>query len=435
MINYLNYEGDTVMIIYFSAKNFRSIREEITLDFRATGKRDLEEYYCYKSTKSKLRLLRLMMLYGPNASGKSNILRALDFMRNCVVTNRVDKTELIEFDPFILDRNKETQFDIGFLQGDTIFEYHLTMMQTHIIKEELSYYPVRNKAKLYIRETTMGVGSELVTTISWGAKAGLKKQTKEAFETLVGNQTVLNKVKSIQLSGPIQDAFDWFNSYLAPMISMNTRLTEYTAQSIFRSGCSTECKDFVLSQLREADFGIQDIKQETEEVKLEELPPQLAEIIQQAAKENDKPIPQSLSLNSLQIEHNFGKDTAELDFDDESDGTKRYLGLLGPMYNMSAKSRCFFIDEIENSLHHELVKHLMISFLQSNEQSQLLFTTHNIALLGEKDILRQDAIWVTEKKPDGSTNLYSISEFPLRKEHSIMKLYRTGKLGGIPKIG
>ncbi len=93
------------------------------------------------------------------------------------------------------------------------------------------------------------------------------------------------------------------------------------------------------------------------------------------------------------------------------------------------------IDELESSLHHDLVKHFLYMFLSNSSSGQLLFTTHNLSLLGERELARRDCIWITDRKQDGSTELSSVWDYPVRKEHSIESLYKKGFLGGKPYLG
>jgi len=124
-----------------------------------------------------------------------------------------------------------------------------------------------------------------------------------------------------------------------------------------------------------------------------------------------------------------------LSSDRQSKGTVRYYGLSAPFYNTIKQNAFLPIDEIESSLHPLLVKHFIKEFLLSSESAQLLITTHNMSLLNEKDILRKDAIWFTDKKEDGATDLYSAADYPeFRKELSYFNYYKSGKFGAIPNI-
>ena len=121
----------------------------------------------------------------------------------------------------------------------------------------------------------------------------------------------------------------------------------------------------------------------------------------------------------------------------QSAGTMRYYGLSAPYYKMLQNNAFLAIDEIESSMHALLVNHLIREFLMNGRESkyaQLLVTTHNISLLNEKDLLRKDAVWFTNKQENGATELYSMADFDIRKELSYYNAYKIGKFGAIPNL-
>ena len=127
-----------------------------------------------------------------------------------------------------------------------------------------------------------------------------------------------------------------------------------------------------------------------------------------------------------------------LPIDAESSGTQRYFSLGGPLYRLVHTSSFLLVDELETSLHPDLMKHFLQTFLANAEQSQMLITTHNIGLMEEIDFVRRDALWFTEKRADGSADLYSAADFDssiLRKGASLVNAYRSGKLGAKPNLG
>lgn len=118
----------------------------------------------------------------------------------------------------------------------------------------------------------------------------------------------------------------------------------------------------------------------------------------------------------------------------QSQGTLRYYGLGGALNKLVSENATLLIDEIENSLHFELVRHFIKTFLVNSVHSQLIVSTHDIGIL-EDDLMRRDAVWITEKNINGGTELYSIADFKLHKNISIANAYKIGKLGGKPELG
>src|SRR5690606_20632360 len=122
----------------------------------------------------------------------------------------------------------------------------------------------------------------------------------------------------------------------------------------------------------------------------------------------------------------------------ESSGTKRYFGLGGSLYVLIRGSHMLCIDELETSLHPDLMKHFLQVFLMNSGRSQLLITTHNLSLMADSDFIRRDALWFSEKKDDGSVALFSAADFDttaLRKDANLINAYKTGRLGAKPNLG
>jgi hypothetical protein len=138
------------------------------------------------------------------------------------------------------------------------------------------------------------------------------------------------------------------------------------------------------------------------------------------------------------VEHTINQQIFKLPLEQESQGTKQYYNFAGALAWAIAESRGVVIDEIESSLHPDLYQHFLLMFLVNARQSQLIATTHNRELLLNKDMLRRDAIWFTDKTADGAAELYSLADFDtkvIRDTSSIYNAYKTGKVGGVPHLG
>ena len=144
-----------------------------------------------------------------------------------------------------------------------------------------------------------------------------------------------------------------------------------------------------------------------------------------------------IELNKIIIEHKIGEKSYPLEYEFESSGTQRYYQLSGLLSLMISSSVIFPIDEIESALHPDLLKHFLLTFLVNGKNSQLIATTHFRELLMERDVFRNDVIWFTEKKEDGSTDLFSLEDFDssvVRTGSSIYNAYKLGKLGATPNL-
>ena len=391
------------MIISFSVQNFRSIREKITLDFRASSDKHHEEYFVYEIPKPKLRVLRMGMIYGANPSGKTNILKALDFLEQIVLSTVSDKDEPIKFLPFALDRDKPSTFEIEFYYDEIVYSYFLGLNTERILNERLDYYPKGRIANVFERRYN---DEKKAYEYKWTYQ-GYSTAILERLELSIRNQPILSTIASIEAQGPIQNARDWFRIYLLPMIDPRITLKSVIINAIKSNRISRE---FVLPLAKTADLMISDYDLPDNEVQMSKRP-------------------------TILVKHSGSDGDFTLDFDEQSSGTQRFLGFTALLYGLIRLPLTVFIDELDSSLHPDLVVHFLHMFLKNSKAGQLIFTTHNQSLLGEKDIARRDCIWITERKSDGSTELSNVWDYPVRKEHSIESLYKKGFLGGKPFLG
>lgn len=390
------------MIISFSVQNFRSIREKVTLDFRASSDKHHEEYFVYEIPKPKLRILRMGMIYGANASGKTNILKALDFLWKLVVYPVNNKDEPIKYLPFALDRDKPSTFEIELYYERTVYSYQIELDTERIISERLDYYPKGRVANVFERRHNHKSGTY---DYKWTYQ-GYKKVVRERLELSIRNQPILSTIASIEARGPLQEARNGFMASLFPLVPP-TPLNPLAINAIKSNIISRE---FILSLMKTADMMISDY-----------------ELL-------DDNVPMA-NESTLLIKHSGSDGDFTLDLAEQSSGTQRYLVLTRFLDMLIRWPLTILIDEIDSSLHPDLVVHFLYMFLKNSKHGQLIFTTHNQSLLGEKDIARRDCIWITERKSDGSTELSNVWDYPVRKEHSIESLYKKGFLGGKPFLG
>ncbi len=416
------------MIITFSVQNFRSIREKVTLDFRATTDKHQEEYFVVDIPKPKLRILKMAMIYGANASGKTSLLLALDFLRKMVVEPLQDKNALLAIPSFAREVDKTSSLCIEFWHKEIVYDYQLTLLQNMIQTEELGYYPKGKRVLVFSRK----LGSQRGYEYSWSEKL-FKKSTKEMLELTIQNQSILAKIASIENSSPLQDAHDWFRFKLQPILLPKMSLLGYTNQHLVNQNTNQQAiKNFILALLNRADFGIKDIKIEENELDIEDIPQQIRESI---AKEAPAKAASKFIRYHFGFIHNLQDETFTLDMEEESSGTQRFYGLGAILLSLIHAGVSMPIDEIESSLHNDLLFHFIAMFLRNSKHGQLIFTSHNTALLNEKEIIRRDCIWITDRKADGSTELTSVSDYPVRKEHAIDSLFKKGLIGGKPNLG
>lgn len=421
------------MIINFSIKNFGPIKEKQTLSFEADRSNHLEDAYVIKA--GKLRLLKLALIYGPNASGKSTIIEALDFLRNLVLFPKDKKTEAFDFEPFLFDPitpHENTEFSIEFIKDNIRYLYEVELMKKAIVKEELTFWNP-GKANLYKRTTNL---SNQYTEISFGSTIKIDNASKKTLEAnTLWNNTVLGGYLKTNIDfNELKSVYSWFSVNLKPMIGTVTDLEEFVSGQI-NSGIVQ--KNDVIEILKKADFNISDIVIREEE---KELPDTVFEFLLKQLKESKKEgkatvLKKRFKTPDLEMVHTVNGKGYSIPFQMESNGTKRYYGFAGLLAFILKNSMVLPVDELEASLHPELYEHFLLSFLMNSKDSQIIATTHNRELLNNKDILRKDAIWFTDKNDDCATELYSLADFDssvVRDTTNVLNAYKSGKLGATP---
>lgn len=420
------------MILQFRVKNFLSIREEQTLDFTASSDKTYEEYAVVKI--KNVRILKAGIVYGPNASGKSNILKALAWLVQFIMPNRLRKGSVgTGLTPFLMDaesRNLPSSFSLVFYIGDTRYEYDITLDSKTVHKETLYYYPNNRRALFYERTWIKDKG---YSEVSFGTLLKLSPVQRLFIESnCVANSTVLSAYKNANVEK--NAAFDTVYSYLEetilPMLDNRMDLGQF-ANDVVR--LDADSKNFICEMLGKADFNISDlyIKEEQGEVTDEVL-----EQFQQIARILHLPEPQnkSVSREELFFTHKTPFYTGDLPGMVESDGTNRMYGLAALLFTLVRNNQVLVCDELDNSLHYDLFAHIIKAFLVNSQRSQLIFSTHNLMLLDE-EFVRRDMVFFADKNESGATEVYRAKDFGLHKEVSILNAYRAGKLGAKPQLG
>jgi hypothetical protein len=305
----------------------------------------------------------------------------------------------------------------------------------NILRETLHFYPSTQPALIFNRYFNE---ENQTSIVEYGKKLKISEQAKEAIvlKTLK-NTSVLAAFKQVNIDLPeMEVVYRWFNDQFNPMIDPYMDLTYFSNSNIKNDD---ELRAKVVDFFKRADINISNISvvDDIKEIDEEILKFVNAFPISDERKNkifNEK----AIHFDKTVFEHRILKNNIEefhkLDQEFQSQGTLRYYGLSTPFFYTIKNDAFLPIDEIGSALHPLLVMHFLREFLNKSKQSQLLFTTHNMSLLMEKDLLRKDAIWFTEKENDGTTSLFSLSDFNIRKELSFFNAYKQGKFGAIPKL-
>jgi uncharacterized protein len=418
----------TGMLVEFSAKNYRSIKERQTLSMAKAGGDELEEDNSFTPDISGCTsLLRSAAIYGPNSAGKSNVIRAIMKMESIVrnSASTYQEGDSIPITPFLFDKDsveEPTEFEAIFIAEGIRYQYGFSARKSHIIEEWLIAYP-KGRAQ------------------RWFTRAFNEKSQSPEYkfsEFLLGQKSVWQKATrnnalflstAVQLnSDQLKPIFNWFKDKL-----------RYTRRG-WKSGitvslCSSESeKNRVLDFLRAADFDIHDIQIEKEKFdpKLlsNEIPDSLREKIIKEMSDAD--------IFDLKTVHKTEVgDLVSLDFDEESDGTQKLFSFAGPWVEALRNGYILVIDELHDNLHPRLVRYL-VDLFHSNKtnpkNAQLIFTTHETSILSQ-DVFRRDQIWFCEKDRNQATILYPLTDFKPRKDRENIELgYLSGRYGAFPFV-
>ena len=402
------------MIAEIKFKNMFSFRDETVLSFEADKSKDLESYHVVELAPD-VKLLKLAVSYGANASGKSNIIKVCDFIRSFITCTPLNKAELIKIVPFLLNRTSKEQaseFSVSFyaMNGDKAIRYVYSVLleTTHIVRETLIYYLSQQPATVFERSMENNVSS-----IKFGQKVKISTAAKEEITLkCLPNMSVFAAYMQVNTNiAEMETALQYLTKQMMPAIVPTSSLSRYAEEAIKKE----TAKEYILRYLQEADFNISNISSKEQETK--------------------KGV-----VNYTMYQHKVssglgGNDYYEFPELYESDGTIRTFGLASQIQNSIGSNAFLAVDEIESSLHPKLIEYMIERFLKESKQAQLLLTTHYDGLLGEEDLLRKDNIWFAEKNTDGASVLYPLTDFKgLNRISSLQKAYKFGKFGAVPNL-
>lgn len=401
------------MLVNFSVENFGPIRDKQTLSFEAQKGTHLEDEYVIYA--NGLRLLKFAIIFGANASGKSTIIEALRFLYNLILYPNEKKSDELNFTPFLFDetsKKKNTILSIDFLQNDARYYYSVEFNWTHIVSEEL-FLIGKNERKTNVFKRSTD-SQKQVSKIKFGREFKISKAAIEILELhTLWNTTVLSSFTKVNLEQKqLKDSTDWINNHL---FWTNTPDDDFSDMVTYFIDSDFIKKEKVLEIIQKADFNINDIFYK--ELKTSES--------DGTTKEFD-----------IRTIHKVKNNSYPLPFGMESDGTRRFYSLAGLLEMARTESNLLAIDEIDASLHPDLVIHYLLMFMENVKQSQLIITTHNREILDDKNLFRNDAIWFTNKNEDGAAELYSLDDFDsavIRNTSNILNAYKSGKLKAVPK--
>ena len=424
------------MIQEFQVQNFYCIRERQTISFVPNNDDRMRDQYVHE-VGDGIELLKIGIVYGSNASGKTTLLNALSYFRNVMLDKPESKNEGMGYFPFLLDnhsRNEHSQMQMTFWINREKYIMSLEFDNKRIYEESLIVYTSARPTTLYKR-VYQSVSDH--TEVTFGAKSGIDKAAQRAIE---GNTT--NNCSVIAAFGQsnapaskLNDVYEFFFSGLQNILSPRESLT-FDVKNELRNDKDGKKKRFLLQLLKASDFNIVDMTLNEQE---ETITPQMEKAINSAPIAEDAKIEMlrrgTIKHDDILFSHTGEDGEYELHERLESAGTHRFLGMSIVLYYVLHENNFIPVDEIETSIHYELLSYFIKLFLANSEgSSQLLMTTHDINLLNE-DYIRRDVVWFTDKSKDGATQIKRLSSLGLHKTMNPYNAYKQGKLVDLPFLG
>ncbi len=440
------------MLIRFSVSNFCSFKEEVELSMIPSRERSHKDQVYRPVATSQTNLLRGAVIYGSNASGKSNLVKAIAYAKALILKGRQPNKSL-NLPHFKLIGKSDaipSRFEFEIQCENLMYAYGFELFNSHI-HEEWLYKIISDKEELVFERKHVGAEDEY----NFGESLKALSEEDFLFLNFVAKGTRNNQLfltESVDRNFKKFDAiYNWFSDTLK-VISPSSQINGIE----FKISEDSTFKDYLTKVLDVADTGINGIT--TEEISLNEisgLPGILIEKIEEDLEGDEaalitdpvkgkrivlRKIDGKLKAFKLSTTHKCIKENIDIPFDleEESDGTRRLIELAPALYEMahSKEASVYVIDEIDRSLHPHLTRLLVREHLESekNAKSQLIVTTHETSLL-DVSLIRRDEIWFIQKQESGESKLYSLNNFQPRYDKDIRKDYLLGRYGAIPFVG
>lgn len=431
------------MLIRFVVSNFLSFDEEREFNMLA-GTFKTHRHHVYSA--GKLDLLKSAAIYGANGAGKSNLIKAIEFLQDIVVEGGIKKS--VNEKKFKLNKTnaeKPISFEIEFSFDKKIYSYGVNLNHSVVTEEWLYESGVTTEDKMIFERKSTKLGKQELKLADKYQKTPKQKLLRELMEEslLKSGELLISKSEELKI-----DAIEAVHNFITKrliIIYPNSKFQNFIPQLVF----SKKFNSFANELLQAFDTGVTELAVESididkyfgsEEVELKtEIIGQLEEgddIILNGENGNvliTKEYNKYIVKKMLALHVNNEGQNIPFDLENESDGTKRLLDFIPAFDSMLHLDITFIIDEIDQSLHPALLKALVHKIMSDETtKGQLIFTTHESNLL-DLEIFRQDEIWFVEKdKKTGGSQLYSLSDFKPRYDLDIRKGYLKGRFGAIP---
>jgi uncharacterized protein len=390
------------LLLHFSVKNFRSFEKEEVLNLSAGTGSELRDSNTFEFSQNQ-HLVRSAVIYGPNASGKSNLIRAIFFLQQFVLASSTayQEKQKIPLQPFRLNaksQNEPSEFSIEFICNDIRFTYHVALTEDQIISEELCAYP-KNYCQTWFTRTW----NPSSKTYDWYQGPNFKGEHKVWEQMTRANALYLSTAVQFN-SKQLKPIFLWFRDQLVILLKNGPAQEIYFNPDLtFQFLKDPKTASWIHKFMECADIGIENFH-----------------LIEEEAS--------AIKKVAVRTQHKMLDSDQKVFFDlflDESDGTQRLFSQAGGWLKALREGLVLFVDELDLHLHPNIVRYLIELFHSpktNQKNAQLIFTTHDTSLL-DNDLFRRDQVWFVQKDQQQGSRLYSLLDFKPRKGESIGKGY------------
>ena len=409
------------MLIQFAVANYRSIKDDATLSLVAGPGREHRERNVrvpvMQGGVRATRLLRSAALYGANAAGKTNLIRALAAMQTIVVESSRSDAEL-PVTPFLLNAKhggQPTQFEVACIVAGVRYQYGFSATQDLVVDEWLYAWP-RGRPQLWFKRQR---GDDGASTFEFGGKL---LGDREVWRRATRDNALFLSTAAALNSTQLSPLYEWFKTRLH-VVGIGGWNLGYSARC-----AQGERKEALVRFLQAADLAVSDLQVVEREI--------TEDMISDAPLEIKKLLLGKQGYDIRLVHEAQTGHPVELDLDDESDGTQKMFALAGPWVDVLEKGHVVVVDELHDNLHPMLVRHLVERFHDSTLESdaQLVFSTHDTSILSQ-DVFRRDQIWFCARNARLETELVPLSDFHPRKGiENLERSYLAGRYGAVPYI-
>jgi AAA15 family ATPase/GTPase len=405
------------MVLEIRLSNFFSIKDEVSIDFRAANLKSAtvrelcDNVFAFDGSD----VLKTIILYGANASGKSNVIKAIRFCNAMVFESHShNENTVFNFKPFKFDGfpSKPSSYFIRFVSKDIEYEYAFSLTQNQILTESLYYYPKGRIKEIFTRDERKGSSKNDIYTFG-----DVIRRPMDVAESTSNKTLFISRASQMDRDIP-KEIFNYFYS---------TFILQYPGfgKSVIEN-LSPRIKQQLIDALKIADSDIVDVKFRSLKNQVKNINANLDTLTLTVEDVIDEAI-------EITTYHKYNPHVGFNFLSEESQGTIKLFFIMLAIIDIVKHNKILLIDEIEESLHPRIIEYIF-NFFRAGSQAQLLCTTHNTRFLDLKK-MRKDQIYFVNKKSDASTDLYSLVDFKdFRDTMDLEKAYLQGRFDAVPFV-